>query len=127
MTAIREGDLLWTPGKARRDRSQLLRFTQWLQEHQLQDLKSLDQSTAITYLEWRGQSVGQKTLDQERQAIQLHLGMKLPVMVSELHHALKSRAYTSAQIKLIASAQSEKYRLSTDLWLMPPDCVRMNC
>jgi acetoacetyl-CoA synthetase len=33
MTAIREGDLLWTPGEARRNRSQVLRFMRWLEEH----------------------------------------------------------------------------------------------
>ncbi len=33
MTSIREGDLLWTPSEARRDRSQVLRFMQWLAEH----------------------------------------------------------------------------------------------
>jgi acetoacetyl-CoA synthetase len=33
MTTIREGDLLWTPSEARRDRSQVLRFMQWLEEH----------------------------------------------------------------------------------------------
>ncbi len=33
VTAVREGDLLWTPGEARRNRSQVLRFMQWLEEH----------------------------------------------------------------------------------------------
>ena len=33
MTAVREGDLLWTPTKARRERSHVLRFMQWLKEH----------------------------------------------------------------------------------------------
>ena len=102
-------------GTARNYTQALTRLTQWLQQHQLKDLKNLDQASALTYLEWRGQSVGQKTLDQERQAIQLHLGIKLPVVVSELHHALKSRAYTPQQIDLIVQAQTEKYRLSTQL------------
>jgi acetoacetyl-CoA synthetase len=30
---VREGELLWTPSKARRDRSHVLRFMQWLEEH----------------------------------------------------------------------------------------------
>jgi acetoacetyl-CoA synthetase len=33
VTAVREGDLLWTPGEARRNRSQVLRFMRWLEEH----------------------------------------------------------------------------------------------
>ena len=102
-------------GTARNYTQALTRLTHWLQQHQLNDLKNLDRATAITYLEWRGQSVGQKMLDQERQAIQLHLGVKLPVMVSELHQALKSRAYTPEQIALIAQAQTAKYQLSTQL------------
>lgn len=111
----RDDQQIHSLGTARNYTQALTRLTQWLQQHQLQDLKHLDQVSAITYLEWRGQSVGQKTLDQERQAIQLHLGFKLPVVVSELHQALKSRAYTPQQIDLIAQAQTEKYRLSTQL------------
>jgi acetoacetyl-CoA synthetase len=42
VTAIREGDLLWTPSKARRDRSQVLRFMQWLREHRGLRLESYD-------------------------------------------------------------------------------------
>jgi acetoacetyl-CoA synthetase len=30
---VREGELLWTPSKVRRDRSNLVRFMQWLEEH----------------------------------------------------------------------------------------------
>ena len=33
MTTIREGDLLWTPSQARRERSHVLRYMQWLEEH----------------------------------------------------------------------------------------------
>src|ERR1700691_677452 len=33
MRAVNEGDLLWTPSQARRDRSQVLRYMQWLKEH----------------------------------------------------------------------------------------------
>lgn len=102
-------------GTARNYTQALTRLTQWLQQHRLKDLKRLDQATAMTYLEWRGQSVGQKMLDQERQAIQLHLSIKLPVTVSELSETLKSRAYTEEQIKLVISGQSEQYRLATQL------------
>lgn len=54
-------------------------------------------------------------LDQERQAIQIHLGIKLPIIKSELFQAIKSRAYTLEQVKIIAQAQSEKYRLATQI------------
>ena len=104
-------------GTARNYTQALTRLTRWLQQHQLNDLKHLDRDTALTYLEWRGQSVGQKLLDQERQAIQLHLGIKLPVIASELQHALKSRAYTTEQVELIRQAQTDKYQLATALSL----------
>src|SRR5450631_4537711 len=42
MTVIREGDLLWTPSPARRDRSQVLRFLRWLMEHRGLELESYD-------------------------------------------------------------------------------------
>src|SRR5450631_1733180 len=42
MTTLREGDLLWTPSKERRERSQVLRFMQWLKEHRGLHLNSYD-------------------------------------------------------------------------------------
>lgn len=33
MTAVREGELLWTPDDARRNRSHVTRFMRWLEEH----------------------------------------------------------------------------------------------
>jgi integrase len=111
----REDKKIHSLGTARNYTQALTRLTHWLQQNRLNDLNHLDQTTALNYLEWRGQSVNQKTLDQERQAIQLHLGFKLPVIASELSDTLKSRAYTPEQVELIASAQFEKYRLSTQL------------
>ena len=43
MTAIREGDVLWTPSKARRDRSRVSRYMQWLKEHRGLRLDSYDE------------------------------------------------------------------------------------
>ncbi|QLH42452.1 MAG: site-specific integrase [Coxiellaceae bacterium] len=95
----------------------LTHVTQWLQDNRLGDLKSLNQATALNYLEQRSQTVGQKTLDQERQAIQIYLQIKLPVIKSELEQAVKSRAYTDAQVSLIAQAQTAKHRLATQIAL----------
>ncbi len=33
MTTVREGELLWTPSESRRERSQVRRYMQWLQQH----------------------------------------------------------------------------------------------
>ncbi len=102
-------------GTARNYEQALTRLTQWLQENKLGDLKTLKAETACAYLELRGQSVKQKTLDQERQAVQSHLGIKLPVIKSELVEAIKSRAYTVEQVILIAKAQTVKNRLATEI------------
>lgn len=102
-------------GTARNYQQALTRLTEWIQKHRQGDLKSLTPETALNYLELRGQSVGQKTLNQERQAIQLHLGVALPVIKSELTTAIKSRAYTTAQIEGIIQAQTDKNNLSTQI------------
>lgn len=102
-------------GTKRNYEQALVRLTQWIQENRLGDLKSLTLETALQFLEMRGQSIGQKTLDQERQAIQLLLQIKLPVIKSELTQALKSRAYTTEQIHCIAAAQTAKNHLATQI------------
>lgn len=102
-------------GTARNYTQALTRITKWIQENRLGDLKNLNSETAIQYLELRGQAVSQKMLNQERQAVQLHLGLKLPIIKSELTQTLKSRAYTENQINLIAKAQTAKYRFATQV------------
>ncbi len=102
-------------GTARNYQQALTRLTKWLQENKLGDLKTLNSKTACAYLELRGQSVKQKMVDQERQAVQLHLGIKLSVIKSELVEAIKSRAYSIEQIHLIANAQTHKNRLATEI------------
>jgi len=104
-------------GTARNYTQALTRITQWIQQNKLGDLKRLTKATAIHYLEARGQSVKQKTLDQERQAMQVHLGIKLPVIKSELAQALKGRAYTIAQVELVTKAQTPKRQLATQIAL----------
>ncbi|HMD28005.1 MAG TPA: acetoacetate--CoA ligase [Steroidobacteraceae bacterium] len=42
MTIIREGELLWTPSSSRRDRSQVLRYMQWLKQHRGLSLENYD-------------------------------------------------------------------------------------
>ena len=78
----------------------------------------------MTYLEIRGQEVGQSTLNMERQAIQammqyvtgkLEPKQTLPVIKSEIEQTLKSRAYTSEQVKMIRSHQTERNALATEI------------
>ncbi len=112
----RENDLkIHSLGTARNYEQALIRLTRWLQANHLGDLKTLTAETARAYLELRAQSVKQKMLDQERQAVQLHLNLKLPVIKSELSEALQSRAYSIEQINLISNAQTPKNRLATQI------------
>ncbi|MFT3742410.1 MAG: hypothetical protein QM752_07115 [Gammaproteobacteria bacterium] len=76
-------------GTARNYTQALMQLTQWLQQNKLGGLKQLTVEIAKEYLGERCQVVGQKMLDQERQAIQLHLGIKLLVIRSELPQMLR--------------------------------------
>ncbi len=106
-------------GTARTYADSLKGVAAFIGEHQLdptgKGLAGLSRETATDYLEYRSQEVGQKQLDKDRQAIQLHLGIKLPVMKSEFDQVLQSRAYTSQQIQLVAGAQSHPHSLSTQI------------
>jgi integrase len=70
---------------------------------------------AQQYLADRAAMVGQKTLDLDRQAIQMHLGTMLEVVKSEIETTLSTRSYTSAQVERIASAQTERNSLATQI------------
>jgi len=89
---------------------------EFIQARKLGDLRGLTRETAIAYLEARSQEVGQKTLDLDRQAMQAVLsGDKLPSVKSELDQELASRAYTPAQTRIVADAQSPRHRLATQI------------
>lgn len=87
-------------------------------------LRDLTPERAIQYLEQRGEVLGQKALDQERQAIQLmqrHVTGQLPedgrlsVVKSEKTQTLNSRSYTPEQINAIIDRQTEKNALSSQV------------
>lgn len=92
--------------------------------NQRMSLRELTPLTAVNYLEWRGEEVGQKTLDMERQAIQAMMqhithnidpNRRLPIVQSEYEQILNSRAYMPAQIEFIVEAQKERNAISTAL------------
>ena len=97
-----------------RSYSQALRgFAAYLRRHLLGDLRSATEEAALQYLAERSQKVGQKTLDLDRQAIQIHLGIKLEIVCSSKETRLSTRSYTPAQVERIANAQSEANSLAT--------------
>jgi integrase len=102
-------------GTARGYEQALKGFTEYIQDHRLGDLSSATIKEAEQYLSERAGMVAQKTLDLDRQAIQMHLGTQLEVMKSELETCLTTRSYTPDQVERIASAQSERNSLATQI------------
>ena len=119
-----QGTVLKSVGTVRNYEQALTQVTRYIQSERLGNLRELTTANALTYLERRGQAVGQKTLDMERQAIQvmmqhvthqLEATERLPVIQSEQHSALTSRAYSPTQIKLVAEHQTERNSLATQI------------
>ena len=102
-------------GTARGYEQALKGFAGYLQSHRLGDLSGTTVEKAERYLADRAGLVAQKTLDLDRQAIQMHLGMQLEVVKSEMETRLSTRSYSNAQVARIASAQSERNSLATQI------------
>jgi len=105
-------------GTERNYKQALKGFQDWLSEGRLGDLKTTSQEVALKYLQERSTIVTQKTLDLDRQAIQVLLGEKLgrvKATVTKGRLGRSSRAYTPEQVKSIAAQQSERYSLATEL------------
>ncbi len=88
-------------------------FCDFLKETKNGSLEDFSKDVAISYLEKRAQEVRQKTLDQDRNAIQALLKDKIERINSEIETELKSRAYTREQIELIIEHQNERNALAT--------------
>lgn len=111
-------------GTARNYEQALNRVAEYIQAEKLGSLREMTKEMAYTYLEIRGQDVGQKTLDMERQAIQcmmqnvtgkMSTTEKLSVIDSEKQQSLLGRAYTPEQVEAIAANQTERNALATEL------------
>lgn len=102
-------------GTARGYEQALKGFVDYLHQHRLGDLGSASEEEARQYLAERSLVVGQKTLDLDRQAIQIHLGQKLEIVCSSKESTLATRSYTPAQVERIANAQGEANSLATRL------------
>jgi hypothetical protein len=109
----RDDGKIHSVGTARGYEQALKGVAEYQQEHRLGDLRSLTVEIAQHYLADRAALVSQKTLDLDRQAMQMHLGVRLEVVKSERETHLTTRSYTTAQVERIASAQSERNSLAT--------------
>lgn len=122
---VLQGTTLRSVGTVRNYEQALTRVCEWVKSARAcNGLRSLTPALAVEYLEIRGEAVGQKTLDMERQAIQAMMqhvtgallpSETLPVIRSEHPQILTGRAYTPAQVALIASAQTPRNALATRL------------
>lgn len=119
-----QGGVLKSVSTASNYEKSLTQVAKYIQENKLGSLRQMTPETAKTYLEYRGQEVGQKTLDMERQALQcmmkhltkqLNEDHKLPVIKSELEEALSSRAYPAHQVEIILKAQQPHNALATEI------------
>jgi len=102
-------------GTARGYEQALKGFTDYLQQNRLGDLRSATVQEAMQYLVDRSGMVSQKTLDLDRQAIQMHLEVHLDVVKSGKETILSTRSYTAAQVERIAEAQNERNSLATQI------------
>ncbi len=111
-------------GTGRNYRQALTRAAEYAQSERIEGgLHGFSRLHAIQYLEARGQVVGQKTLDLDRQAVQaylrsvgkLEISERLPVLKSEQAQALQSRAYSREQVRRITLHQRETNGLATEI------------
>jgi integrase len=102
-------------GTARGYEQALKGFADYLQSNHLGDLGSATVKEAQHYLAGRSALVAQKTLDLDRQAIQMHLGVPLEVIKSQKETVLSTRSYTPVQVERIVSAQTERNSLATEI------------
>ena len=84
-----------------------------------QSLERMTTEQARQYLEERAETVRQKTLDLDRQALQILPGVgKLERVKSRLDPSpleTGGRAYTPVQVQMVAAAQSERHSLATEI------------
>ena len=107
-------------GTARAYQQALTGFTNWLKEKfKNQSLERTTPEQARQYLEERAKTVRQKTLDLDRQALQILPGVgKLERVKSRLDPSpleTGGRAYTTVQVRMVAAAQSERHSLATEI------------
>ena len=116
----RDDGKIHSRGTARAYQQALTGAAQWLKDkYHNQSLERMTAEQAIRYLQERALVVRQKTLDLDRQALQVlpHVGklerIKSPLDRSPLETS--GRAYTPVQVEMIAAAQSERHALATEI------------
>jgi len=106
-------------GTARTYEQSLKLVVEWDRANGGNGINSIDRARAIAYLTDRAKQVTQKTLDRDRQALQILPGLTdLPRIKSAVRtsgHGDMGRAYTPEQIAMVAAAQEGPNRLATEI------------
>lgn len=114
-----EQDGIHSIGTEKRYMQALTTFAKWRQENGMNDgLNRATLEQAMQYLEQRAQTVGQKTLDADRHALQKLLRTKIETVKAKNKNntlATKSRAYSAAQVEAIAKHQTPANALATKI------------
>ncbi len=104
-------------GTARNYEQSLKLASEWDKINSGMGLINFDSNRAMQYLQIRAQVVGQKTLDMDRQALQILPGVnkldRVFSIISKKGLADQGRAYTTVQVSAIARAQSVHNSLAT--------------
>ena len=121
--SLQEKNIVVSLGTARNYTQSLTRVGEFVKEQKIQSLHSLTLEQAQLFLAIRGETINQKTLDMDRQAIQAmftHVTDKLEPghtmhAKSEIEQVLRGRAYTPAQSQMISGRQRGANKLATEI------------
>lgn len=102
-------------GTERNYRQSLSNYLEWCDENGVHPDFRANFSTLRQYLEERSEWIQQKSLDLERQALQMIFKQKLPFLRSIRESIYEKRSYTLSQVKVIVVHQNERNAIST--WL----------
>ncbi|MDH4555599.1 site-specific integrase [Pseudomonas sp. BN417] len=118
-----KGRLIDSIGTSRTYQEGLTRFGEWMRDNRCGALPQASVSRAERFLAERAKQVGQKTLDRDRQAVQVllrHVGklaadQRLPVIQAERQQVLQARAYTPEQVHLIKGRMAPHNALGLEI------------
>ena len=112
-----EQDGIHSIGTEKRYMQALTTFAKWRQENGMNDgLNRATLEQAMQYLEQRAKTVGQKTIDADRHALQKLFQTKIETVKAKNKNntlATKSRAYSAAQVEAITRHQTPANALGT--------------
>ena len=88
-------------------------YLQWRDFNGLPPGEQDNKTQIISYLEERAEVIKQKPLNQAKQALQIVLGIRLPLVRSEIETILRTRSYTREEFERIVEHQRHRNALAT--------------